>query len=530
MTHRQILLVLVGLMSGMFLSALDQSVVSTAMRTVADDLKSLELQAWVTTAYLITSTVSTPIYGKLGDIFGRRRMFMIAISIFIVGSIAAGFATTMIELASFRALQGVGAGGLFALALTILADIVPPRERARYQGLFLAVFGTSSVVGPIIGGGFAGVDEILWIDGWRWIFLINLPIGLVAMFMVFTFLHVPHFPKKSRIDWLGAVTIILAVVPILLVAEQGRTWGWGSALTLSLIAVGIFGIVSFIWVEHKMKDEALLPLELFKSSTFTTTTLLGVIVGLGMFGGLISLPLILQIVYGATPTEAGFLMIPMVLGLASSSMISGRITSTTGRYKIFMIIGTGLAAASYLYLTNITADWEIWQVSVGMVLLGLGVGQLLQTLTIASQNAVEAKDIGVATSSSTFFRQMGGTLGVAIFLSILFSGITERASQIVTGVTEALAKNPSLLQEPRNQAILEADLESIDEMVTTDSSFLEVISPELSYPIREAFAQSSSQVFLVATVVLVAGFVLSFFVKELELRTKSGIQEMAESE
>ena len=528
MTHRQILLVLVGLMSGMFLSALDQSVVSTAMRTVADDLKSLELQAWVTTAYLITSTVSTPIYGKLGDIFGRRRMFMIAISIFIVGSIAAGFATSMIELASYRALQGVGAGGLFALALTILADIVPPRERARYQGLFLAVFGTSSVIGPIIGGGFAGVDEILWIDGWRWIFLINLPIGLVAMFMVFTFLHVPHFPKKSRIDWLGAVTIILAVVPILLVAEQGRTWGWGSTLTLSLTAVGILGIISFIWVEHRMKDEALLPLDLFKSSTFTTTTMLGVVVGLGMFGGLISLPLILQIVYGATPTEAGFLMIPMVLGLASASMISGRITSKTGRYKIFMIVGTGLAATSYLYLANITADWEIWQVSVGMVLLGLGVGQLLQTLTIASQNAVEAKDIGVATSSSTFFRQMGGTLGVAIFLSILFSGITERASQIVSGVTNALAKNPSLMQDPRNQALLGADLDSIADMVTTDSSFLEVISPELSYPVREAFAQSSSQVFMVATIVLVMGFILSFFVKEIELRTKSGIQEMAE--
>ena len=528
MTHRQIILVLVGLMSGMFLSALDQSVVSTAMRTIADDLQGLELQAWVTTAYLITSTVSTPIYGKLGDIFGRRRMFMIAITIFVVGSLTAGFANTMVELAAYRALQGVGAGGLFALALTILADIVPPRERARYQGLFLAVFGTSSVIGPIVGGGFAGVEQILWVDGWRWIFLMYLPIGLVAMFMVFTFLHVPHFPKKSRIDWLGAVTIILAVVPILLVAEQGRTWGWGSSLTLGLSALGIVGIISFILVENKMKDEALLPLKIFKSSTFTTTTLLGVIVGLGMFGGLISLPLILQIVYGATPTEAGFLMIPMVLGLASASMISGRITSKTGKYKIFMVVGTGLAATSYLYLSNISATWEIWQVSVGMVLLGLGVGQLLQTLTIASQNAVEAKDIGVATSSSTFFRQMGGTLGVAIFLSILFSGISDRAKQIVDGVTAAIQKNPGLMQDPRNEILLTQDLNAIDSIVTTDSSFLEVISPELSYPIKEAFAQSASQVFLVATVVLVAGFVLSFFVKELELRTKSGVQEMAE--
>ena len=528
MTHRQILLVLVGLMSGMFLSALDQSVVGTAMRTIADDLQGLQLQAWVTTAYLITSTVSTPIYGKLGDIFGRRKMFMIAISIFIVGSMTAGFATNMVELALYRALQGVGAGGLFALALTILADIVPPRERARYQGLFLAVFGTSSVIGPIVGGGFAGVDQILWVDGWRWIFLMNLPIGLIAMFMVFTFLHVPHFAKPSRIDWGGALTIIVAVVPILLVAEQGREWGWGSALTVGLSSVGALGIAAFIFVENKMKDEALLPLKIFKSSTFTTTTVLGVVVGLGMFGGLISLPLILQIVYGATPTEAGFLMIPMVLGLASSSLISGRITSKTGKYKIFMILGSALASASYIYLSNIQADWEIWQVSVGMVLLGLGVGQLLQTLTIASQNAVEAKDIGVATSASTFFRQMGGTLGVAIFLSILFSGIADRAGQIVEGIQKAVAKTPEILDDPRNQILMGQDLGSIDSMVSTDSSFLEVISPELAYPIKEAFAQAASQVFLVASVVLLAGFVLSFFVKELELRTKSGVQEMAE--
>jgi hypothetical protein len=209
-------------------------------------------------------------------------------------------------------------------------------------------------------------------------------------------------------------------------------------------------------------------------------------------------------------------------------MISGRVTSKTGKYKIFMIVGTGLAAASYFYLATIQANWEIWQVSVGMVLLGLGVGQLLQTLTIASQNAVEAKDIGVATSSSTFFRQMGGTLGVAIFLSILFSGISDRTSQIVQGIKQAVTQDPGILQDPRNKILMGQDFGSIDSMVTTDSSFLEVISPELAYPIKEAFAQSASQVFLVASIVLVAGFILSFFVKELELRTKSGVQEMAE--
>lgn len=527
MTHQQILLVLIGLMSGMFLSALDQSVVATAMRTIADDLQGLQLQAWVTTAYLITSTVSTPIYGKLGDIFGRRKMFMIAISIFILGSLTAGLATTMVELAAYRALQGVGAGGLFALALTILADMVPPRERARYQGMFLAVFGTSSVIGPLVGGFFASQNQILFIDGWRWIFLINLPIGAIAMFMVFTFLHVPHFAKKSRIDWVGAVTIMVAVVPILLVAEQGRQWGWTSPLSLGLLALGVFGIISFIATEAKMKDEALLPLSIFRSSTFTMSTILGVVMGVGMFGGMISLPLILQIVYGASPTEAGFLMLPMVLGLASSTTISGRITSKTGKYKIFIVLGPIMAAAAYFYLSQITADWEIWQVSIGMVLMGLGIGQLMQTLTIASQNAVPASEVGVATSSATFFRQIGGTLGVAVFLSILFTEVSNKAADIVAKIQEIAAANPGLISDPRNQILLDQG-NNLGDQITNDSSFLEVISPEFAYPIKQAFAEAASTVFLIAAVVMVIGFVLSFFVKELELRTKSGMQEMAE--
>lgn len=527
MTHRQILLVLVGLMSGMFLSALDQSVVATAMRTIADDLQGLQLQAWVTTAYLITSTVSTPIYGKLGDIFGRRRMFMIAISIFILGSLTAGLANSMIELAAYRALQGIGAGGLFALALTILADMVPPRERARYQGMFLAVFGTSSVIGPLVGGFFASQSQILFVDGWRWIFLINLPIGAVAMLMVFTFLHVPHFAKKSRIDWMGAVTIMIAVVPILLVAEQGRTWGWTSFLSISLMVIGVIGIIAFIFTERRMKDEALLPLSMFRSSTFSMSTILGVVMGVGMFGGMISLPLILQIVYGATPTEAGFLMLPMVLGLASSTTISGRITAKTGKYKIFIVLGPIMASGAYLYLSQVTADWEIWQVSLGMVLMGLGIGQLMQTLTIASQNAVPASEVGVATSSATFFRQMGGTLGVAVFLSILFTEVSNRATDFISKIQDVAVANPGLIADPRNSVLLDQS-KNLGDQITNDSSFLEVISPEFAYPIKQAFAEAASTVFLIAAIVMLVGFVLSFFVKELELRTKSGVQEMAE--
>lgn len=528
MTHRQIMFVLVGLMAGMFLSALDQSVVGTAMRTIADDLHGLSAQAWVTTAYLITSTIATPIYGKLGDIFGRRYLFITAISIFVVGSVISGFASSMYELAAFRAIQGIGAGGLFALALTILADIVPPRERAKYQGMFLAVFGTSSVLGPLIGGMFAGIDSLFGITGWRWIFLMNLPIGLVALFLVLSFLHIPHHAAVSKvIDWWGVVTIIVGVVPILIVAEQGREWGWTSLSSITAYVVGVVGIVSFILIERKMGDDALLPLKLFQSRTFSLTTLLGVVVGIGMFGGMISLPLVLQIVYGASPTESGYLMIPMVLGLMTSSIVSGRITSKTGKYKIFMVVGTGLMTLSYIYLSTLTAGWAVWQITIGMVFMGLGLGQMMQTLTIASQNAVEAKDIGVATSSATFFRQMGGTLGVAVFLSILFNNLADKGAEIGAKIGAAIAANPTLLADPKNSAFLPgADIMG---RITQDSSFLKTASPELADPIKTAFAESAANVFLSATIVIVVGFALSLFIKELALRNKSGVQEKAEA-
>ena len=527
MTHRQIMFVLFGLMAGMFLSALDQSVVGTAMRTIADDLNGLSAQAWVTTAYLITSTIATPIYGKLGDIFGRRYLFITAITVFIFGSVICGFSTSMYELAAFRAIQGIGAGGLFALALTILADIVPPRERARYQGMFLAVFGTSSVLGPLIGGLFAGTESILGITGWRWIFLMNLPIGLIALALVVSFLHVPHQESKSKkIDWWGVLTIIVGVVPLLVVAEQGREWGWTSWNALASYAIGTFGIAAFIWVEKRMGDDAILPLDLFKSSTFSLTTLLGVIIGVGMFGGMISLPLVLQIVYGASPTEAGYLMIPMVVGMMTASIVSGRITSKTGKYKIFMICGTACMAVAYVYLSTLNYEWQIWQISIGMILMGLGLGQMMQTLTIASQNAVEAKDIGVATSSSTFFRQMGGTLGVAIFLSILFNTLADKGADIAKAIQAAIKANPALLSDPRNVAFTQS--QDLGAMIQYDSSFLKTASPELANPIKDAFAQSAANVFISASAVVIIAFAMSWFVKELALRTKSGVQEKAE--
>ena len=536
MSHRQIWIVLIGLMSGMFLAALDQSVVGTAMRTIADDLGGLSLQAWATTAYLITATVSTPIYGKLGDIFGRRPLYITAIAIFVLGSVSTGLATSMYELAGYRALQGLGAGGLFSLALTILADIVPPRERARYQGLFLAVFGTSSLMGPVIGGAFAGVEEILFIDGWRWVFLMNLPIGALSLFMVLKFLHIPHTPRPQKIDWWGAVTIVLAVVPILLAAELGREWGWTSPLTLGLLATGAVGIVAFLLVEKRMGSAALIPLSLFRNSTFARTQILGFIIGIGMFGGMIVLPLVIQVVYGASPTESGLLMLPMVAGMMTASISSGRFTSKTGKYRIFFNTGTGTLFLGYLYMVFLLrADTPIWIVSIGMVLIGFGLGQLMQTTMIASQNAVEAKDIGVATSTATFFRQMGGTLGVAVFMSILFGQLKDKVLEAFnqTGVQSGLEGalgNPSVVSDPANGAILSL-IESGEaaDAISVDSSFLIGADERLTAPFRIGFVDSSLTVFLIAGAIVFIAFVFSWFIKEIPLRTKSASQENAEA-
>ena len=537
MTPRQIWIVLIGLMSGMFLAALDQSVVGAAMRTIADDLGGLSLQAWATTAYLITSTVSTPIYGKLGDIFGRRPLFIAAIAIFIAGSATAGLANTMVELAGYRALQGLGAGGLFSLALTIVADIVPPKERAKYQGMFLAVFGTSSVLGPVIGGALAGSGELLFIEGWRWIFLMNLPIGAVSLFMVVTFLHVPHTPRPQKIDWWGAVTIVLAVVPLLLVAEQGREWGWGSPLSIAMYATGLFGIVSFILIEKRMGSAALIPLAIFKEPTFARTQIMGFIIGIGMFGGMIVLPLIIQVVYGASPTEAGFLMLPMVAGMMTATITSGRIMSSTGKYRIFFNTGTAVMFFGYLYmLLMLDASTPIWVISIGMIMIGLGLGQLMQTTMVASQNSVDAKDIGVATSSATFFRQMGGTFGVAVFMSILFGQVADKIggafqrADVQEGIAAA-TKDPAVQANPDNEAILGVlqGGPSAAEQITLDSSFMIGADDRLTLPFRIGFVESSLTVFLVAIFFVAAAFVISWFIKEIPLRDKSASQEAAES-
>jgi len=530
-THRQILAILGGLMMGMFLAALDQTIVATAIRTIGDDLHGLSLQAWVTTAYLITSTIATPLYGKLSDIYGRKPFYLVSIGLFLVGSLLCGTATSMYQLAGYRAIQGLGGGGLMSLAITILGDLLSPRERARYQAMFLAVFGVSSVLGPIIGGFFAGAEHFLGITGWRWIFLVNVPLGIAGLVVISRVLHLPKHHVDHRVDWQGAVTLTAGVVPLLIVAEQGRTWGWTSSWALLCYVIGVVGLALFVLAEHMAKDEALLPLRLFRGSTFSMTSLINLVLGMGMFGGIATLPLWLQIVKGMSPTEAGLALLPFTLGIMISSVISGQTVARIGKYKIFPILGTGFLVIGAFLLSQLVVSSPFIDVAWRSAIFGFGLGFCFQPLVLAVQNAVPPRDMGTATSSSLFFRQMGGTLGTAVFLSILFSSVTgkigeafQKASQ--TPAFQAAVQDPAVQADPNNAPVLQmlqgggggAGI-SLD-----DSSFIGKLDPRLAAPILEGFSGSVSLVLMVAAAVLVVGFVLAFFVPELPLRQTSGIE------
>ena len=536
LTHKQIVTILIGLMMGMFLAALDQTIVATAIRTIADDLKGLDQQAWATTAYLITSTIVTPLYGKLGDIYGRKKLFIFAISIFVVGSVLCTLAQTMPQLAAYRAVQGIGAGGLFSLALAIIGDIVPPRERAKYQGYFLAVFGTSSVLGPVIGGFFAGQDQILGIDGWRWVFLVNVPIGIAALAVVTKTLHLHHTRLDHRIDWWGAVALSVSLVPLLLVAEQGREWGWGSTSALICYGIGIIGAAAFFAVERAMGEEALLPLALFRNRTVGVASGASVLIGIAMFGGLACLPLYLQIVKGASPTEAGLLLLPMTLGIMSGSISSGQIISRTGRYRTFPVVGSGLLAVALFVFHYVHEDTPLWQTMIVMFFFGIGLGFNFQPLTLAVQNAVPPQQIGVATSSATFTRQIGGTLGTAVFLSILFTTVPDK----IAAALEKIAPTPAFqeaLRDPKNvefakqlQAQKAGGGSGATGGVLKDSSFLNTLDARLAKPFLQGFSDSMDLVFLVGSAVMVVGFVVMLFLPNVELRSGSSYAQRGQDE
>jgi EmrB/QacA subfamily drug resistance transporter len=507
LTHRQILTVLSGLMLGMFLASLDQTIVSTAMRTIADHLNGQTQQAWVTTAYLVTSTVTTPLYGKLSDLYGRKPFYLFAISVFVIGSILCGFAQSIYELAAYRALQGIGAGGLMSLAFAIVGDMVPPRERGRYQGYFMSVFATSSVLGPVLGGWFAGQGSIAGIDGWRWIFYINVPIGVIALVVVSRVLHTPTKRSEHRIDYLGAGLLTAAVVPVLLLAEKGHEWGWTSGTSLLLLAIALVSLGLFIPRERKMGEEAILPLRVFSNRVFTVSSTVAFLVGIGMFGGLTSVPLYLQIVRGESPTAAGLQMIPFMAGIICSSFITGRIMSRTGRYKIFPIIGTAVMAVAMLLFSTLTVDTPIPRAMLFMVVMGAGLGLSMQTLVISVQNALPPRDMGIATSSVTFFRSMGGTFGVAAALALLFG---------------SLAGN---IRERAVAAHLPADVIAKFKSASSlnDTSIIGSLPPAVRRVVLEGFADSMHTVFLTTFFLLIPAFVLAFFIKELPLRSMGGL-------
>jgi EmrB/QacA subfamily drug resistance transporter len=527
LTHRQIVTILGGLMMAMFLAALDQTIVSTAMRTIADDLGGFSIQAWATTAFLITSTIATPLYGKLSDIYGRKPFILFAIGIFILGSVLCGLAQSVYQLAAFRAVQGIGAGGLFSLAFAIIGDVVPPRERAKYQGYFLAVFGTSSVLGPVLGGFFAGADSILGVTGWRWIFYINVPIALAAFLVVMRVLHIPHRRQDHRIDWPGAVALVICLVPLLTVAEQGREWGWGSGRSLLCYGLGAVGLVLFLVAEGFYKEEALLPLRLFRGRTFSVASTGSFILGIAMFGGLLTLPLYLQIVKGASPTEAGLMLLPLVLGIMSGSIISGQVIARTGKYRKFPIIGSLLMVAALALFSRIGADTPLWQTMLVMALMGLGLGGNMQPVITAAQNAANPREIGVATSTVTFFRSMGGTVGAAVFLSVLFSLLPEKtkaaftAAQSTPEFQAAARANPAQLQEIARAGTAGSA------SAFNDTSFVNRLADALSHPFKVGFSDSMSVVFMVAAAIMVIGFVVILFLPEIPLRSLSAAQERA---
>ncbi|MGI8309597.1 MDR family MFS transporter [Saccharopolyspora hattusasensis] len=523
LSHRQILTVLTGLMLGMFLGALDQTIVGSAIRVIADQLHGQTAQAWVTTAYLITATITTPLYGKLSDIYGRRPLYLTAISLFLVGSLLCGLANSIYELAAFRAIQGLGGGGLMSLALTIIADMIPARQRSRYQGYFMAVFGTASVIGPVIGGLFAGMDSFLGIDGWRWVFLVNLPVGLAALAVVAKVLNVATERVRHRIDYLGAAALVVLLVPLLTVAEQGRQWGWLSSISLAMYAIGAVGLLLFVFVESRMGAEALLPLRMFRWSSFRMGNLLNFLVGIGMFGGLSSLPLYLQIVKGLSPTEAGLMLLPMTAGIMVATGVVGKLIAKTGRLKVFPIVGAAFMATSLFLFSLIRVDTSLVQVGLTAVVMGCGLGMLMQTLTLVVQTGATPRDMGVATASVNLFRQTGGTVGAAAFLSVLFSTVGGRIADatraaFATPEFTAALRDPEVLANPVNRSFVEALQQGGGAgLDINDTSFLYGLDPRLARPILEGFASSMDTVFFVGGCVVLVAFGLTWLLRDIRL-------------
>jgi EmrB/QacA subfamily drug resistance transporter len=482
--------VFIALMLGMFLAALDQTIVSTALPTIVGDLGGLNHLSWVVTSYLLASTVSTPIYGKLGDMVGRKPVFLAAILIFLAGSMLAGLSQSMGELIGFRALQGMGAGGLMVGAQAIIGDIVPPRERGRYMGLIGSVFAVASVAGPLLGGFL--VDNL----SWRWVFYVNMPVGALAILIVVTRLHLYTPSVSHRVDYLGTGVLSGSVGALILLTTWGGVqYAWGSSVIIGLGIAGLFLLAVFVWWERRA-TEPILPLHLFRSPIFSVANTMGFTIGMAMFGAIIFIPLFLQIVYGASPTSSGLRTIPLMAGLLFAAVLSGRAISRIGRYKAFPIAGTAVLAVGMYLLSLLAVDTPSWVASAYMVVVGVGLGLVMQVLVLVVQNDARPQEIGVATSTATFFRSVGGAFGVAIFGTIFATRLSHRLAHLPRSITARLGSGVHL-----------------------NPAQVKHLPPRAHADFLQAFAHSLHGVFLFGVAMTIVPFVLSWFLREVPLRT-----------
>jgi EmrB/QacA subfamily drug resistance transporter len=485
------MVILSGLMTGMLLAALDQTIVSTALPTIVGDLGGLQHLSWVVTAYLLASTASTPLYGKISDLYGRKLVFRFAIVVFLIGSALAGLSTQMWELIGARAIQGLGAGGLMALAFAIIGDVIPPRQRGRYQGYFGAVFAVSSVAGPLLGGFF--VEHL----SWHWIFFINIPLGIIALVVTDRALHgLRHVRREHSIDYFGAVLLVTGVSALLLGMVNGGEAGWTSPEIIGLLGGGLVLSGTFIWWESHA-TEPILPLRLFHNRIFSVSSGIGFSIGFAMFGAIVFLPLYLQIVRGVSPTQSGLELLPLMAGLFTASVISGRRITTTGRYKRFPIAGTAITAAGLALLSTLGSDTPYWQSALFMLTLGVGIGLVMQVIVLAMQNSVDPRDMGVATSSATFFRSLGGTFGTALFGTILTNRL---ASELAQRLPAAALHGVNTSQ------------------LTGSPQVIAALPPAIREPVISSFVAALSTVFESAVPVVLLAFALTWFLQEIKLR------------